>query len=241
MFSWFKTPDIPEEAEKEAADGTTVDETNEKKRDDPADPAMTADEEAAEIDSNNKKDDPTTTGDDDEEEEGADGSDESSDLIRHDICNALQKSSDAWNRGDLETYLNIYSQTARYTSESLAKPVALPEDLILRGKGAIVEVFSDVFRRAQKFQEDSNKADAPDLSSKRGVAGLLEYSNLEVTLLGEDKARNALVFGHYRMELSDTVIDTGVFTLHMVLEDDNNDCDEATWRVQSEHSSAAPK
>jgi len=229
MFSWFKTPELlAEEGEKD-------DETTMTVLDDETTTTSTTIEAK-------KRNDPTTITDDDQEEE--------IDPIRSDIRNALRNSSDAWNSGDLETYLDLYSKTARYTSESLAKPVALPEDLILRGKDAISEVFTDVFRRAQKFQEKSNNKAAESSSSSsssKGVAGLLEYSNLEGTLLGagdddDEPPRNALVFGKYRMELSDTVIDTGVFTLHMVLEDDDdNDDKKKTWRIQSEHSSAAPK
>lgn len=141
------------------------------------------------------------------------------------IRTALEKSSIAWNTGNLHEYLDIYAEDTRYVSESLVTTGSATE-MVLYGKDAVVGLFSDTFERAKMYQTKQKK--------QKGVAGLLSYSSIDVHILGSDR-KNAIVFGYYRLELNDKAIDNGVFTLHMI-QHENGD-----WKVKSEHSSAATK
>lgn len=139
-----------------------------------------------------------------------------------DVLTALTGWSEAWNGGDLATYLNGYTDDARYVSESLTHTI-MASEMAIRGQPAIHAVFTDVFERAKTYQAKQ--------TTPKGVAGLLSYSEVTVQRIGD---KDAVVFGHYCLELSDDVCDTGVFTLHVVW-------NEREWRIQSEHSSVAPK
>jgi ketosteroid isomerase-like protein len=141
------------------------------------------------------------------------------------VRTALRSGSEAWNRGDLDTYLDGYTDDARYVSESLARTRLLASEMAITGKEAIETLFTDVFERAKQYQ-------AKQTTVPKGVAGLLGFSEVTVQMIGDD---NAVVFGHYCLELSQAVTDTGVFTLHVVRNE------QGTWQILSEHSSAAPK
>lgn len=144
--------------------------------------------------------------------------------VEAEVRAAFDQWNDAWNRGDLGGYLDAYwdSDETRYISESL-KNVPGAEKWVIYGKQNIDKVFTDVFVRTKTFLATQ--------ATKKGVAGLLSLSRLQVTPAGPDEA---VVFGEYLLELTESLRRTGLFTIHVRKENDR-------WVIVSEHSTSLPK
>ena len=147
---------------------------------------------------------------------------EPSDLqIEAEVKAAFDKWNDAWNRGDLQGYLDAYwdSPETRYVSESL-KTVSFADGIVVRGKKNIDKVFTDVFVRSKMMllKEDTRK----------GVAGMLSLVKLQVT---PASTSNAVVFGEFKIDMTDSLSRTGVFTIHVRKE-------RGLWVIVSEHATA---
>jgi ketosteroid isomerase-like protein len=148
----------------------------------------------------------------------------SHETVTEEIQAAFSKWNEAWNKGDLEGYLDAYwdSPDTRYVSESL-KPVPGVPGIVVLGKKEIDKVFTDVFIQSKRFLENQ--------LSKKGVAGLVSLVQLDVTPAG---TTDAVAFGQYRLELTDTVTRGGVFTIHLRKVKDK-------WKIVYEHSTPLPK
>ena len=141
--------------------------------------------------------------------------------IEMEVKAAFDKWNDAWNRGDLQGYLDAYwdSRETRYVSESL-KAVPFADGIVVHGKKNIDKVFTDVFVRSKTMllKEETRK----------GVAGLLSLVKLQVT---PASSTNAIVFGQFNIEMTDSLSRSGVFTIHVRKE-------QGLWVIVSEHATA---
>ena len=143
--------------------------------------------------------------------------------IVEEVRDALDRWNDAWNRGDLSSYLDAYAdgESTRYVSNSLqTKPESA--SMIVKGKEEINALFSDVFEKSRAYQARQ--------SVKKGVAGLLSLTELTVEQAGDS---DAVAFGQYVMEQSYRKRSTGVFTIHVRKIN-------GVWRILSEHSTPTP-
>jgi ketosteroid isomerase-like protein len=135
----------------------------------------------------------------------------------------------AWNRGDVVGYCDSYTDTARYVSVNAKGGVT-----VLQGKENIAACFANVFFQCQSVQTKleqrrNNNNNSGDVMVA-GVAGIMEYRNLEIQAIPPS---HAVVFGEYHLTFGEAKVSEqrGVFTLNLVEA-------QGIWRIQSEHSSA---
>jgi ketosteroid isomerase-like protein len=89
---------------------------------------------------------------------------------RKEIRSVLQAQQNAWNRGDIDGFMNGYAR--------LASTVFISEDTIRRGWQTVRD------RYRKKY-------------SSRAKMGTLTFSNLEITLLSSD---SAIASGHWKLK-----------------------------------------
>jgi hypothetical protein len=165
------------------------------------------------------------------------------DAIEFQIRATLSSWSFTWNRGDIVGYCDGYTPTASYVSISATGQITQRQ-----GKEDITTLFTNIFRKCQKYQtkldrlqqqpletstslsHNGNTNDAATVS--KSVAGYMEYSNIQIQMTNDTITNNAVaVVGQYRLEFTPLVYEQGVFTLHVIQ-------NLGIWRIQSEHSSA---
>jgi beta-aspartyl-peptidase (threonine type) len=100
------------------------------------------------------------------------------------IRGVLQAQTEAWNRGDLEGYMQGYWKSA---------------DLTFFGGGAVVRGFEATLERYRKRYQSEGRA-----------MGRLDFPDQEVQLLGPDAA---LARGHYHLKMPDGSEPRGLYTV----------------------------
>ena len=187
------------------------------------------------------------------------------------IRSTVHSWSFCWNRGDIIGYCEAYyhpppsnnnnHNETRYTSVSRQGTMTT-----IMGFTNIGKFFTAVFQQCESYQSKVERdLSASDVVERnRGVAGYLEYSNLQIEYIpsttinssnnDDDRVpiamNHAIVFGHYTLEFSPrhALNERGIFTLHLVQFPPTTATTAATktisaslssqWRIQSEHSSA---
>lgn len=154
------------------------------------------------------------------------------------VREAVFHASQAWNRADLQAYVDCYCHNARYVSSSLAPRsnngnivAAAASDLMIVGKDAIAQRFRAVLERSMSMSR-SAPTTGSSFSGMSGGGGRIEFSRLDIQMMGDDFAD---VSGCYNLERNRNDVDTGFFTQIMKKEA------AGVWRIQSRHSSATPK
>ena len=180
--------------------------------------------------------------------------------IEFQIRSTVHSWSFCWNRGDIIGYCDSYyddhdDNSTRYTSVSRHGTMTT-----ILGHANIITFFTTIFQQCETYQskvlrELSESSFDTVATTNRGVAGFLEYSNLQIQFIPfitssniTDEAliatNHAVVFGHYTLEYSTNNANNerGIFTLHLI----QRPCTTPTsttvtsskWYIQSEHSSA---
>jgi hypothetical protein len=179
------------------------------------------------------------------------------------IRSTIHSWSFCWNRGDIVGYCDAYNHRCKYNSSndddtrytSISRHGKMTTII---GSINITKFFTTVFQQCETYQSKvvRETSDAV-VVSKVGVAGYLEYSNLQIQYIpsttsnsnsNEDEvpiAKNhAVVFGHYTLEYSanNGHSERGIFTLHLVQHPStvttSATLSSSKWCIQSEHSSA---
>jgi ketosteroid isomerase-like protein len=119
------------------------------------------------------------------------------------IRKVIQSQQEAWNHGDIDAFMNGYARSRETTFTS--------EDKITRGWQTVRD------RYHKKY-------------SDRAKMGMLTFSDLEMTPLGND---SALVLGSWRLKRTDDQ-PHGRFTLIFRLTNEG-------WRIVHDHTSADSK
>ena len=119
------------------------------------------------------------------------------------ITKILETQQEAWNRGDVDAFLEGYWRS--------------PE-LTFSGSGGIARGFDAVRARYRRNYPD------------RAAMGTLEFSGLEIRLLGHDAA---LVLGHWHLTRTQGDVG-GVFSLIFQRFPEG-------WRIIHDHTSAVPE
>jgi hypothetical protein len=150
-------------------------------------------------------------------------SDDTNRSVELEVTAAFEIWNNAWNRGDLNGYLDAYWDSAetRYVSETL-KNVDGVDNCVVLGRSTINRVFTDVFERTKSFL-----AKQP---SKKGKVGYLSLKQLEITPAG---SVDAIVFGEFQLEMTDAITRGGLFTIHVRKV-------ERKWVIISEHATSLP-
>lgn len=114
----------------------------------------------------------------------------------------LARQQDDWNRGDIEAFMSGYERS---------------EDLVFTSGGNVYRGWRSALERYRKNYPD------------RTAMGRLEFSNLEIRMLG---ANAAVVLGKWALERKSDH-PHGIFTL--VLEKESGQ-----WRIIHDHTSSVP-
>ena len=134
------------------------------------------------------------------------------------ITAVLRAQQQAWNRGDIDAFMNGYARGSRQSGPPIGRtrPVASSDSTIFVSEDKVTRGWQTVRDRYKKKYSD------------RAKMGTLTFSDLEITPLSND---SAVVLGRWRLKRTQDQ-PHGRFTLIFRRTNDG-------WRIVHDHTSAA--